>query len=186
MSRKKDKAGRATDQNSDSTEGVRSVLKETKKEKKCTKMQKRFVKNHVQTGEVYKAAKRAGFACGSYGSALLKEPHIQTAIQQEMVRQGITDTLLSKKMKDGLNATYPAKFSTEGALLQQESPDMFTRKQYIDMILKVRGDYAPEKHQIESKTIVIHLNNELIKGLKDANAITEVEAEVLEAEIVDE
>ena len=182
-----DKAGRATDQiDKDSTEGVRSVLKKVPEQRKVTKMQKKFVQKYVESGEVCKSAKRAGFSDGSYGSQLMRQEHIQTEIQKEMVRQGIDDVLLSKKMKDGLGAMYPAKVSKDGNLLQKESPDMFTRRHYIDMILKVRGDYAPERHQIENKTIVIHIDKTFIKGLKDANAITEVEAEALEAEIVED
>ena len=179
------KAGRATDQKDESTEGVRSVLKKEKKQQKCTKMQKKFAKNFVQSGTTNKSALKAGYSSGSYGSALKKLEHVQSEIQQEKVRQGIDDVLLTRKMKDGLNAVYPAKFSKDGVILQQEAKDYFTRHKYIDTVLKVRGDYAPEKHQIETKTIVIHVDKTFIKGLKDANAISDVEAEILEAEIVE-
>jgi hypothetical protein len=181
---KKSKAGRATGQSDQvqSTAGDRPVQR-----RKPTQMQKNFAKNFVETGKVGKSALKAGYSNASHGSSLMKTEAVQTAIQQEMFNQGITDTLLSKKMKDGLGANYPAKFSAKtGQLLQEEAPDFYTRKQYIDMILKIRGDYAPEKHQIEKKEIVIILNAEVVKGLKDAKAITDVEAEVLEAELVQE
>lgn len=146
-----------------------------------TDKEKRFVKKYVQTGRVGEASLWAGYTNTHHGSFLKAQPKIQNALMVAMEKAGVTDSNISRKIKQGMNAKYPPK--RDGA---KQYPDYFTRKHYIDMVLKVRGDYAPEKHEISQKQIVIVMNPETIKGLVDAKAVSEEEAEVLEAEIIND
>jgi hypothetical protein len=63
-------------------------------------------------------------------------------------------------------------------------PDNFVRKQYLDLLCRIRGDYAPEKTEHLDKRIQIVLDRGMIEALRDTDAITVEEADVLDAEIV--
>ena len=133
---------------------------------------KKFVKNLVDGLGVGQSALRAGFAHASEGSALLREPSVLTALQTAMVKAGIDDEYLSSKIREGLEATYPTKRSKDGNVLQAEAPDFFTRGLYLDKALKVRGDYSPERHIEEKRTLTINVNMEMARGLIDCGAVT--------------
>lgn len=136
-----------------------------------TERQKRFVGNFVSTGRAGEAALRAGYSDTSQGYWLKQQPKIQEAIQEEMEKQGVTNAMLVRKLKEGLNATYPEKRSAEGFVMQEKSPDFFTRDKYLDKAFKVKGAYAPEKHLHEHRQLIINITPEVIKGLMDAGAI---------------
>jgi len=133
---------------------------------------KKFVKNLVDGLGVGQSALRAGFAHASEGSALLREPSVLTALQTAMAKAGIDDEYLSSKIREGLEATYPTKRSKDGNVLQAEAPDFFTRGLYLDKALKVRGDYSPERHIEEKRTLTINVNMEMARGLIDCGAVT--------------
>jgi len=133
---------------------------------------KKFVKNLVDGLGVGQAALRAGFAHASEGSALLREPSVLTALQTAMEKAGIDDEYLSSKIKDGLESTYPQKRAKDGSVLQDAAPDFFTRGLYLDKALKVRGDYSPERHIEEKRTLTINVNMEMAQGLIDCGAVT--------------
>jgi len=156
-----------------------SRVTETSK-KKLTPQQRKFVKNLVRTGKTCKSSELAGYH-RTYGSQLMAQPHIQTAIVLAMDKAGISDDKLAKKLKQGLNAYVPPK-----AVGGKKYPDFYSRFKYLDMAIKIKGGYAPEKHQIESKQIVLMITPEVIKGLKDTGKITEEEAKIVEGELIDE
>ena len=114
-------------------------MTEAKKDK-LNRRQKKFVKNLARTNVIGKSALSAGYADRTQGSHLLREPKIQSALMVEMEKIGIHDEFLAKKLKHGLNSYYPPK--KEGG---KKYPDFFTRKQYLDSILKVRGDLKERK-----------------------------------------
>jgi len=133
---------------------------------------KKFVKNLVDGLGVGQSALRAGYAYTSEGSALLREPTVQTALQAAMDKAGITNQYKASKMKEGMEATYPTKRSKLGVVLQAEAPDFFTRGLYLDKALKVGGDYSPERHIEEKRTLTINVNMEMARGLIDCGAVT--------------
>jgi hypothetical protein len=99
-----------------------------------------------------------------------------------MAKAGIDDKYLSSKIREGLEATYPTKRSKDGNVLQAEAPDFFTRGLYLDKALKVRGDYSPERHIEEKRTLTINVNMEMARGLIDCGAVTIEEIQRLDGD----
>lgn len=127
---------------------------------------KQFMKNVLDGDNVGIAAKRAGFISDKYGHYLMKQPVILTALQRVMEQKGLTDEYIAKKIKQGLNAYYVKK---DGG---KKYPDFHARDKFVDKVLKVRGDYAPEKHQIEEKRITLVITPDFLKGLVDSKTIS--------------
>jgi len=148
--------------------------------KTTNRKQKKFVKKLVETGgNIAQATDLAGYAPG-HGYHLMKQPKIQTELQLALEGAGLTDDTLATKIKDGQNATYVKK---DGG---KPYKDYHAIHKYCDMQIKIGGGYAPEKHEIQQKKLVVILSPELRKGLIDAEAMTEDEMEVIEAEVIKE
>jgi hypothetical protein len=143
---------------------VRDEESKIKQDTELTRRQKRFVSSMVETGKIGASAMRVGYD-PSYGSMLMKQPKILTALQVAMEKAGITDEALAKKIQSGLNATYPPK-SKDG----KQYPDYFTRGTYVDRALKVRGDLI-ERTEVEHRHIIINFTPDLVKGLLDAGIV---------------
>ena len=143
-----------------------------KKELPLTIRQKKFCKYVALTGKVHESALRAGYKQPNQGSILKRDPRIQTAIQKEMDKIGLTDKFLATRIKEGCDAEVPEKMSKEGKVLQQSYPDFYNRKDYIKMALQVKGDLKPDFPGGRGDTINITLNLKAVDGLLDAEAIT--------------
>jgi phage terminase small subunit len=151
-----------------------------------TRKERAFIRYFMQTNRVEDSTLRAGYSHAQYGAQLLRDPKIQKCLQVEMERQGISDEYLAKKLKDGLGAKYAAQYYKDGALKQKDAADYHTRKEYLDMALKVRGDYAPERMEIQQSRIEVIIDLRAAQGLLDSGAITPVEFEELkQAEEID-
>lgn len=111
----------------------------------------------------------------------MKNPTIQGLLHTAMHQAGIDDLLIARKLREGLDAKAPPR--KDGG---RQYPDQFVRKQFLDVIFKLRGDYAPEKSEHTNKTINLTLDMGMIKALKDTKFITDAEVDILEAEIVRE
>jgi len=146
---------------------------------KITPKHRKFVKGLIGGQTSSAAARNAGFKDSRYGSYLMAQPAIQSLLLQQMEKAGISDDVLAKKLKDGLSARTPPKAGVPGRY-----EDHFVRKQFLDLIFKLRGDYAPEKIESTEKRIVIVFDTRSIAGLKDSGAISDEEANILDAEIV--
>lgn len=115
------------------------------------------------------------------GYALMKNPKVQSALLTRMEDAGINDKFIAKGLKEGCKALAPPR--KDGG---KQYADYFTRKQYLDIILRVRGDFAPETQQSISKNITVVIDHNMIKALKDAGGLDEKEAEVIECEVIKE
>jgi hypothetical protein len=148
--------------------------------KPINRKQKKFIKKMIEAdGNVAKATDLAGYEHG-YGYHLMKQPKIQTELQQALERADLTDDTLADGIKEGQEATYVKKDKGKAY------PDYHARHKYYDMQIKIGGGYAPEKHEIKQEKLVVILSPELRKGLIDAEAMTEKEIEVIEAEVIKE
>jgi phage terminase small subunit len=147
---------------------------------KLNKKQKKFVKHLAETGNVTKATHLAGYSQQPYGSWLKRQPQIQTALQEALEKQELTDNKVAGEIKKGLKATYVKK--DEG----KKYPDFHARHKYLDTLIKIKGGYAPEKHEIRQEKLTLIVTPDVINGLKDAKAISDDEAEAIEAEIIEE
>ena len=148
--------------------------------KELTNKHKRFVRNTIAGMSSAMAASRAGYA-PSYGKNLLQQPAVRTELALQMQKAGITETLLAKKLREGLNAQTPPK--REGG---QQYEDQFVRKQFLDVIFKLRGDYSSIKTEHTEKRITILMDSNMVKSLRDSRAITAEEGDILEAEVIND
>jgi len=140
---------------------------------------KKYARRCAETGEIIKSATDVGYK-GNYGSQLMRNPKILTALQEELDALGVNKELVVRKLKAGLNAYRVVK---DGG---KKYKDFHAIHKYLDMYMKLEGHYAPEKHEIRQEKLVIVLSPDMRKGLIDAEAITEKEADVIEAEIIKE
>lgn len=133
--------------------------------------------HHLMKGEtINRAGKLAGFGQKT-GYDLMRNPAIRSELVKRMNDVGITDNLLARKLKQGLNAkTVPHR---DGGVRYD---DQFVRKQWADIIFKLRGDYAPEKIESEHKSIQIIIDGNMLKALQDSRAITPAELQALDSE----
>lgn len=148
-----------------------------------TPKQRRFVEEVVKTGEPSNSAAVAypdQKQPSQQGYENLKKPYIRQAIVAEMKEQGITDELITSKLKQGLAAE---KIHTSHTEPDRVIPDMNTRLKYIKEINKLKGSYPDKVTRVEKRTANLHLyqgldTKELEKRLeKTAKSIKELEAE---------
>lgn len=140
---------------------------------------KKYVRRLAQTGEIMKSANDVGYK-GNYGSQLMKNPKIQTALQEELDSLGVDKELVVRKLKAGLSAY---RVIRDGG---KKYKDFHAIHKYLDMYMKLEGHYAPEKHEIRQEKLTLIITPEVLKGLKDAEAITDAEAEVITVETEEE
>ena len=140
---------------------------------------KKYARRVAETGEIIRSATDVGYR-GNYGSQLMKNPKILTAIQQEMDNLNVDTEAIVRKIKQGLNAYRVIK---DGG---KKYKDFHAQHKFLDMVLKIRGDYAPEKHEIRQEKLTLIITPEVLKGLKDSEAITDAEAEAITVEAEEE
>jgi len=149
--------------------------------KKLTPKNKQFVKELIKTGgNLSRSSQNVGYH-KSYGSTLMKQEKMVNALQVALSNQGLTEEHAAKVLKAGLRA-----YHRPGMKNGKKYPDFYTRQKYLDMFIKIIGGYAPEKHKIEHEQIILHISPETVRGLKDAKVITEEEADIIEAEIIED
>lgn len=158
-------------------------MSEKKKElKPLKKRQKKFVEKVLETGCWTKAALEAGYSSREYGSILKKNEAVRGAILQALEKRGVTGDLIAERIRSGLDAMKPRRFSPKGAVIEEESPDHIARNLYLDKVLRITGAGAPEHVELdESRYLTIVLTPEILKSLKDVEAIP-VEAEIITEE----
>ena len=163
-----------------------NILKQPqKKVKRITPRKRKFAKALLAGSNQTQAAKAVGATDASAAQHghkwATQDASIRVYLAKEMEKVGITDPYIAQKMKEGMEAeTKPLK--EDG----QRYEDYFVRKQYIDMYFRYHGLYAPEKSEHTKKVIVLNMTPQFIEGLLDTEKISEAEAEVLEAEIIQE
>ena len=156
---------------------------------------KNFIRHLLSGKPISQSSRLAGFG-NQTGYGLMKNPAIQNELARQMEEAGISDKYLARKIKQGLNArTIPQRENGT------RYDDQFVRRQFVDMAIKVKGGYAPEKLETEHKVIQIVIDSNMIGALKDAKAISdsdledikvlehtpieELEEEILDAEITE-
>jgi len=155
------------------------AVKDLKKNTPLTPQEKGFVKKVAGGGRVGDSALRSGFAHPSYGSYLMGQEKIQTAIKLALEKAGATDDLAAKRIKQGMSANLPKILYKDGEVKQKASPDHFNRRGYLDIYMKATGGYAPEKLEVQKKVVHINVDINMGKGLLDAGKINKAEFEQL-------
>jgi hypothetical protein len=93
------------------------------------------------------------------GGVMLKKPRIQYAILDLMDRQGVSDIRLVDKLKEHIFFATKEVLDKEGNKV--EIKDNQTSIKALDMAMKIKGAYAPERHE------VLGVNVNLYQGLSD-------------------
>ncbi len=137
-----------------------------------TGREKRFIKRVVATGAIGQSAVDAGFANKEYGSVLIRKDEIREAILNALAKEGVTESYIAKKLKEGLEAKHPKRYSAKGTVIQDATPDYFTRGTYIDRYAKIALPNNPEKIEMtDARTVNIIISPEMAKALADAGVI---------------
>lgn len=137
--------------------------------------QRKFVSELIRGASQSSAAVSAGYG-PKYGDTLMKNPVVQGLLHTAMQQAGIDDLLIARKLREGLDAKAPPR--KDGG---RQYPDQFVRKQFLDVIFKLRGDYAPEKSEHLTKTINLTIDSSMLKALRDTKFIDAEEVEILES-----
>ena len=78
---------------------------EEKKPRLLTDREKKYVKHRTEGCKVGESSLRAGFATPQYGTYLKAQEHIQSAIQDALIKVGLTDDLIAQRLREGVDAT---------------------------------------------------------------------------------
>ena len=145
-----------------------------------TRSHRKFVEGLSEGMSQADASVFAGYS-QHYGKDLARQPEIKSLLLQKLEEKGLNEDRIADKLDEGLDAMAPPR--KDGGKLY---PDNFVRKQYLDLLCRIRGDYAPEKSEHIEKKIQITLDLGMLKSLKDSGLLTAEDANILEAEIVNE
>ena len=116
----------------------------------------------------------------SHGYVLLRQENIKAELARKMDDQGINADTITSKIAEGFESLAPPR--KDGGI---QYADMFTRRQYIDMAVRMLGLYAPEELNINQKVIHITITPEVTKGLIDAQVLEDDDLEELEYEYIE-
>jgi len=124
--------------------------KEIKHHKKLNQRQQVLKRELIKTGgNLQQAGLNAGYSPSYVNSGLSKiqeNPVFKREYESNLIKalkkKGIDDDKLSEVVNDGLRAMRLRTF--KGEVLGEE-PDNFIRHRFLETILKVRGDFAPEQ-----------------------------------------
>ncbi len=147
-----------------------------KKENKLNPRQARYVaaKLNGHTGRA--ALKIAGYRSQNFQSRLEKEitKIFPTALIAELDQVGIDEKFLAKKLKALLDKNeLIKKIEFKGnkkklSMIESERPDTFSVKSALEFVFRLRGDFAPEKHEISPRPYSNLSDEELNQKLLEA------------------
>lgn len=141
---------------------------------------KKYVQNRLSGHNKALSARKAGFISQGYGSFLDRQPMIQTMLQQALEKKGLTDDKVADVLDDGLKSFYVKK---DGGT---EYPDFHAREKYLVDLIKIKGGFAPEKHEVTEKRIILMITPDFKKGLLDSGLIDKDGEKIIDAEIIKE
>ena len=123
--------------------------------KKLTTHQRKFIKEFIRNGGNASAAEakvnpnhKTKLANRVAAAETLSSLNVQERIKAVHEKLGITDDMLGKVLKNGLNAKQTKIATFEGKIKdEKEYSDHPTRAKYLEIAHKLRGDMI-EKHEI--------------------------------------
>jgi len=148
---------------------------EEKKPRPLTGREKKYVKHRAEGCKVGESSLRAGFATPQYGTYLKGQEHIQSAIQDALVKAGATDEFVAKRLKEGADAMHPERRNKDGIVIVKKSPDFFIRHKNIETIMKAKGTLQQEGTKVHNQQINIIITPEGAKGFLDSGVINKKE-----------
>jgi hypothetical protein len=137
--------------------------------------ERKFLELYMELGnateaamQVYNCSSRASAASMGY-TVLRRHPE---AVRALMERRGLDMGTLMQKVHEGLDAEVVVVAKHQGKLGEEKAyPDFATRQRYADMVLKLTGSYAPERHELsgpDGQPMVYHTTYEVYSADSDA------------------
>jgi phage terminase small subunit len=122
--------------------------------KRLTLKQRRWLKSYLKTGNATQAAKEAGYQAKSDAAfeqiGFQNVRKLERHISQWLDENELSETRLKQLLVEGLEAKETKFFSHEGLVTEaREVVAWGPRRAFLDMALKVKGLYAPERHAVE-------------------------------------
>ncbi len=122
--------------------------------KRLTEKQRLWLTAYLETMNASEAARRAGYRCRTehgfevIGSENLKK--LEPWVEMRLDELGLSDAALKRKLIDGLDATKILTATFKGEITDRlEVIDWATRAKFLDLALRVKGMYQPEKLQVD-------------------------------------
>jgi hypothetical protein len=118
-----------------------------------------FVADLVKNKVVYKAVQKnydtkSKRNASFMGNALLHKPNIQYAILDLMDKSGCSDPALVQRLNHFIHDAKKEVIDPNGAIV--ELNDNQASLKAMDMAFKIKGAYAPERHEIASVNLNIY------------------------------
>ena len=148
---------------------------EEKKPRPLTDREKKFVKYRTDGCKVGESSLRAGFATPQYGTYLKGQEHIQSAIQEALVKVGLTDDLIAQRLREGVDATKLEVKKKGKEFVIKKSPDFAIRHRYIETTMKAKGSLKQEGETTKLQQINIIVTPDVAKGFLDSGVIDKKE-----------
>ncbi len=120
------------------------------------------VSNPETLGNPKGAAVAAGYkesAASRVAQNLLNSDKVQNAVVACLERAGVDGDLIAGKVREGLDATVVWRASHKGELgAERTDPDFHVRQKYLDMALRVRGDY-PKDEPVQQAALILKIGS---------------------------
>lgn len=113
-------------------------------------VRKKFIREAVKKNYNTKSDRNASII----GSAMMNNPRIQFAILDLMDKSGISDLRLVEKLKDMIFSARKEALTKDGEVVSLK--DNQTQMKALDMVMKIKGAYAPERHESVTANINIY------------------------------
>ena len=135
--------------------------KKPPKPKVLNKRQKLALQLYSQMGAKPENKKAAGIAAGYTPSSAI--PCVSNALKckpivDELEKAGVTDKKIAKTISEGLEATHP--------MSKENKADFNARSKFVSEANKIKGNYPVKKLEIEEKGIIVHLNTDDERAIK--------------------
>jgi hypothetical protein len=134
-----------------------AVLAKNKKPGKTRKInlrQRKFLKGKIEGKSSAQAARDAGYAESTAMRAdeqIASKPAVRGAFKKLMEAAGITDELLARRLKEGIDAKETKFFQKDGLVISKRTVVYHgERRSHLELALKLKGRLI-DKHELTGK-----------------------------------
>jgi len=154
---------------------IKEKKAEEKKPRPLTDREKKYVKYRTDGCKTGESSLRAGFASTQYGTYLNAQEHIQGALQSAIEDVGLTNELLAKRLKEGVDATKSEVRKKGKEVVITEVTDFGMRHKYIETTMKAKGSLKQEGETTKLQQINIIVTPGAAQGFLDSGVISKKE-----------
>jgi len=88
---------------------------------------------------------------GLIANSVSQRPRVRNEIDRLLKKHNLTDDLIFRKLKEGLDANLPVFWKGEGQLT--DIPDHVARHKYLQDLLKIVSAFPPERREVHKMNI---------------------------------